>query len=118
MRYRKLDENGDYTFGRGAANFLVDTPDTVRQSVQTRLALIRGEWFLDKTEGTPWNMVVGRGTNKTHDLVIQTRILQTSGVREILKYQSQVDPLDRHLSIVALIETIYSKDPILVEAQI
>lgn len=117
MRYRAMDQNGDYTFGRGASNFLVNSPDTVRQSVQTRLALIQGEWFLDKTEGTMWNRVVGKGNTKTHDLVIQTRILQTKGVSGITEYQSQVDMENRKLSVAALVMTIYSTEPILVEAQ-
>lgn len=118
MRYRALDENGDYTFGRGKDNFLVNSPDMVRQSIQTRLLLIRGEWFLDKTEGTPWDKVIGKGTNKTHDLVIQTRILQTKGVSSIVQYQSQVDPVTRSLSIAALVITIYSTDPVPVEVQL
>lgn len=118
MRYRALDVNGDYTFGQGAANFLVNTPDMVRQKIKTRLGLIRGEWFLDKTEGTQWGKVLGKGNNRTYDLILQTRILQTQGVSSIVKYNSSVDPITRALTVSALVQTIYSSDPILVEAQL
>jgi hypothetical protein len=55
MRYRKLDANGDYTFGGGSNDFLVNTPETVAQAVMTRLNLLQGEWFLDTTAGMPWS---------------------------------------------------------------
>ncbi len=55
MRYRREDENGDYSFGQGDATFLTDTPEAVAQAVKTRLALWRGQWFLDTEEGTPGN---------------------------------------------------------------
>lgn len=112
MRYRALDENGDYTFGRGVSNFLIDSPDTVRQSIETRLGLLRGEWFLDDTEGTPWlQEILGKGTNQTYDLVLQTRILQTTGVKSIAEYQSDVDVVTRHLSVAGLVDTIYGRVP-------
>jgi hypothetical protein len=110
MRVRAQDINGDYTFGSGSNNFLANSPEAVRQSVQTRLGLLQGEWFLDKTEGTPWMQeIIGKGTNKTYDLAIQTRILQTKGVKSIDQYQSSVDPVTRKLSVAALLDTIYGK---------
>jgi hypothetical protein len=117
VRYRKLDENGDYVFGHGNADFLIDSPDTVRQLIETRLALHVGEWFLDETSGTAWDQIIGKGTNKTYDLVIQTRILQTQGVDKrigILQYQSSVDPDSRSLTIAALMQTIYSGEPVVI----
>lgn len=111
-----LDQDGDYVFGRGADNFFVNSPDTVRQSIDTRLGLLRGEWYLDQLEGTPWlQEILDKGTNKTYDLVLQTRILQTKGVTNIVEYQSSVDPTTRQLSVAVLVNTIYSTEPILVE---
>lgn len=119
MRYRALDENGDYTFGRGAGNFLVNTPDTVRQSIQTRLSLLQGEWYLDLTSGTPWSQeILGKNANGPYDLVIQTRILQTKGVSAIVNYQSSLDTSTRALSVAALVQTVYSLNPILVETSL
>jgi hypothetical protein len=107
MRYRKLDANGDYTLGTGA-DFHVDTPDAVAQSVLTRLDLYSGEWFLDTTDGTPWRTeVLGKYTKGTYDTVIRQRILSTPGVNSILEYASSFDGATRSLSISATIDTIY-----------
>lgn len=116
MRYRALSETGDYTFGAGPANFLVNLPATVAQSVLTRLRLWQGEWFLDVTVGTPWlQQILGTGKGKAlRDLAIQTRVLQTVGVTGINTYESIIDPVTRKMSVKMMITTIYgnSLEPI------
>ncbi|QKS62210.1 hypothetical protein [Cupriavidus gilardii] len=108
MRYRKLTEDGDYSFGNQAADFYKDTPDAVAQAVMTRLRLLRGEWFLDTTEGTPWaTEVLGKYTGATYDAAIRQRILGTQGVTELVNYSSNLDTERRHLSVTATINTIY-----------
>lgn len=108
MRYRKLTEDGDYSFGNQAADFYKDTPDAVGQAVMTRLRLLRGEWFLDTTEGTPWaTEVLGKYTGATYDAAIRQRILGTQGVTELASYSSNLDTERRHLSVTATINTIY-----------
>lgn len=108
MRYRALDADGDYTFGQGQANFLQNSPSCVAQSVLTRLRLWQGEWFLDKTEGTPWlQQVLGRNTQPVYDLAIRTRVLQTAGVKSIDAYSSSLDAATRSLTVTMTITTIY-----------
>ena len=110
MRYRALDANGDYSFGQGAANFLVNSPAAVAQLVQTRLLLFLGEFFLDTSDGTPYyTQILGTGTQQTYDLAVQDRILSTQGVIGIASYQSIRDPNLRTLSVVATIDTIYGQ---------
>jgi hypothetical protein len=100
MRVRAQDANGDMTFGRGASNFLVNSPAAVAQLVLTGLGLLRGEWFLDKTAGMPWTQsVIGTGTKPLYDLAIQSQILNTQGVTGIENYSSSLDPVTRKLTI-------------------
>lgn len=107
MRYRALDAAGDYVFGRSAALFLVNTPETVAQAVHTRLALWSGEWFLDSNEGTPYlTQVLGTNTRGAYDQAIQERILGTPGVMSIDDYTSSLSQ-DRVLSISVTIATLY-----------
>jgi hypothetical protein len=54
MRYRREDDDGDYTFGRGDDTWLINSPEAVAQAIKTRFELWYGQWFLDTTEGTPW----------------------------------------------------------------
>jgi hypothetical protein len=108
--YRKLTSTGDYTFGKGAANFLVGTPDTVAQAVKTRLALITGEWFLDLTRGTPYKeQILAEGKMALYDHAIKEVILNTQGVRSILEYASGVNPNTRAAFIACTIDTIYGQ---------
>jgi hypothetical protein len=72
MIYRKLDADGDYTFGLQGGNFYKNNPEAVGQAVKTRLSLIQGEWFLDTNAGTPYNsQILGAGTVGTYDHAIQ-----------------------------------------------
>ncbi|MBN3822360.1 hypothetical protein G3O00_01850 [Burkholderia sp. Ac-20384] len=108
MKYRKQDADGDYVFGGGANDFLVNTPEAVAQAVLTRLRLLRGEWFLDTTVGMPWATdVLGKYTSGTYDSAIRQCILGTQGVTEITSYSSSVDPSTRELTVAATITTIY-----------
>lgn len=118
MRYRALDAAGDYTFGRGEANFLVDSRAAVAQSMATRLKLWRGEWFLDDEEGTPWlQQVLGVvGSLALYDLAIQQRILGTEGVTGLANYSSNLDSGTRHLSIRTAVNTEFGQ--IILEGQL
>lgn len=108
MRYRALDADGDYSFGRGPAEFLVDTPETVGQAVKTRLALWTAEWFLDLLEGTPYaTEILGDNTKGTYDQAIQARIIDTPGVTGITEYVSVLQ--GRALAVFATISTMYGE---------
>lgn len=105
-RVRALSATGDYTFGQGSANYLVNSSAMVAQNVQTRLLLMQGEWFLDITEGTPYaTAILGKGTKSLYDQAIKTRILGTFGVNSIVEYSSELQ--NRLLSVTATIDTIY-----------
>lgn len=107
MRYRKLSSDGDYTFGQGLSNFYIDVPAAVGQAVQTRLLLQEGEWFLDITEGTPYDTdILGANKQATRDLAIKTVTLQTQGVLGLIQYSSQLDA-NRKFTVQEEIQTIY-----------
>lgn len=108
MRYRKMDANGDYTFGHQQNDFYRDQPEAVAQAVKTRLALFTGEWFLDVTDGTPWtSQVLGKYTKDQYDAAISDRILGTQGVTQIDSYSSTVNTAARSLTVTATIDTQY-----------
>lgn len=108
MRYRRLDSDGDYTFGRSAANFLIDSPAAVAQAVRTRLLLQTGEWYLDTEEGTPWSDQIQGKSDATRDLAIKARILGTPGVTGLVSYQSSLDP-QRRFTVSATISTQFGQ---------
>lgn len=108
LEYRRLDENGDYIFGQGKGNFFVNSVEAVAQAVKTRLDLIEGEWFLDVTEGTPYeSQILGAGKTNTYDQAIQSRILGTPGVTRLLEYYSSINQITRKLSVNCKIDTVF-----------
>ena len=108
MRYRALTASGDSSFGSGFTSFLVDTPKTVAQAVDTRLGLMAGEWWLDVTEGTPYSTeIIGMGVTSTYDKAIRKRISETTGVNDITSYSSSLNRSTRALTVSAEIDTIY-----------
>lgn len=114
MRYRELTSTGDTTIFSGFTRFLVNSPECVAQAVLTRLRLWQGQWFLDSTVGVPYEtQVLGFGTAASRDVAIQTSIINTPGVNQILSYSSSLDA-QRKLHIEVTLNTIYGSNPVTV----
>lgn len=112
MRVRRLDDDGDMTFGAGRSNYLTDA-EAVAQSVLTRLRLIRGEWYIDTTEGTPYRTeVLGRGTESSAVLALQRRIMETPGVRSIVSMTATHDAESRKAVFTITIDTDFGETTI------
>ncbi len=108
MRYRKLDENGDMTFGHQQNDFYRDVPDAPAQAVSTRLKLWTGEWFLNSQDGTPYQFqILGMGKVNNVEPVLRQRILQTEGVNEIINFNVDYNANSRNVIVNSSINTIY-----------
>lgn len=112
MRVRRLDEKGDMTFGSGRSDYLTDA-EAVAQNVLTRLRLIRGEWYLDTSEGTPYRTeVLGRGTESSSVMALQRRVLETPGVRRIVSMTATHDADSRKATFTITIDTDFGETTI------
>lgn len=110
MRYRKLDENGDYSAGHGSADFFVDEPNAVAQSVLTRLRLWTGEWFLNTDEGTPYReQVLGAHRRQSAGPAIKMRVAGTEGVTSVNDFAADYDGDARALTVTAAVDTVYGE---------
>ncbi|WP_269914786.1 hypothetical protein [Acinetobacter sp. HY1485] len=110
MRYRKLDENGDHTFGMSSNNFYIDSAEAVQQAILTRLRLSLGEWFADTSDGTGWNQtILGKQSQGLYELTLRQRVLETSGVINIDTFESTLDPTTRRLTVSMSVNTIYGE---------
>ncbi|CDG96950.1 conserved hypothetical protein [Xenorhabdus bovienii str. puntauvense] len=108
MRYRREDNNGDYSFGQGDNTFLINSPEAVAQAVKTRLNLWRGDWFLDTAAGTPYREAVLE-KNYSSAMAIREHVLGTEGVTEIILLDAKRDPDTRKITLTATINTRYGK---------
>ncbi|WP_249163674.1 hypothetical protein [Acinetobacter nosocomialis] len=110
MRYRKLSSDGDYVFGSGKNDFLVNSPEAVAQAILTRLKLWLGEWFADTSDGTGWNQsIVGKHSKNLYELTLHQRALETPGVKSIVDFQSALDPDTRRLTVSMTVNTIFGE---------
>ena len=114
MRYRKQDENGDYTFGRSLNDFHIDNADAVAQAIDTRLKLWVGEWFADVSDGTGWTQaILGKHSQNLYELTLRQRVLETKGVLSIDNFQSYLEPKTRKLTVEMLVNTIYGQSDLI-----
>lgn len=117
MRYRREDDDGDYTFGQGDDTWLINSPEAVAQAVKTRFLLWYGQWFLNTTTGTPWvQSVLGKQKPETYNLAIRQRILETQGVNSILSFDTNLNTSSRRVVFTATIDTIYGTTTVTSEA--
>lgn len=117
MKYRREDENGDYTFGQGDNTWLINSPEAVAQAVKTRFLLWYGQWFLNTTEGTPWiQSVLGKQNPETYNLAIRRRILETRGVNSIIAFETTLNTSSRRVIFTATINTLYGTTTVISEA--
>lgn len=112
MKYRRLDENGDYTFGNGKYDFLEDI-EAVPQAIKTKLNLFQGEWWEDLSEGLPFFQdIAGQfiRTEEDKDIVTRlycNRISDVDAVNSFLSVNAEFDNEKRKYSLVADINTTY-----------
>jgi len=104
MTVRRLDENGDIT--TSGVQFITGT-DEIAQTIKTRLRLYLGEYFRDITDGTPWfQSILGKGTSLNNkEALLRNRIIQTDGVHEITKFETEFDNDSRTYSITVNVLT-------------
>ena len=134
FRVRRLSENlqdplrvgGDMTFGRGYADFLIDSPTAVAQCVLTRLILWTGEWWLNLRSGTPWlphilprvlanpdaaptERILSHPPTSVPDAAIRQRILTTAFVTDMTDYSSTYEPTNRFFTVSCKLYTAFGE---------
>lgn len=99
MRVSGLTAGGDWTFGRGKANYKAKS-QAVRQSVVTRLREFQNDYFADIGRGIDWITIMGqRGNQDRIKREIERRVLSTEGVRTIDKLEITQIRSDRSATI-------------------
>lgn len=99
------------TFGRGSQNLTYGSY-AVGQAIQTRLKLLKGEWFEDTEDGLPlFQQMLGKRYSVNNlqivDSLIRERILGTTDVTGISEYSSNFSSENRTYSFTAKVNTNY-----------
>ncbi|NDK07877.1 hypothetical protein EOM39_01365 [Candidatus Gracilibacteria bacterium] len=108
MSFRNLDNDGDWTFGKGKQNY-VNLDKEIMLNIKTRLLSFLGDCFFATDEGIDWwNLLLQKDRQK---IIIECKkiINSTPNVRKI----NSVDYFEnekRQMTIYFNIDTIYSNN--------
>lgn len=113
MKNRRLDDDWDYCFGHGKADYL-EGREAVGQAVKSRLLLLYGEWWEDQQDGLPLfeKILASPGTEKNLqavDIIFRQRIENTMDVLGITQFISDFDRNKRNYGFSCNIETVYGQ---------
>jgi hypothetical protein len=108
MIVRAIDENGDWTFGKGRNNYRSGNP-AVAQCLQTRLYMFLGDCFFALDEGIDWLNRLGSRNELALKLDIAARILNTKEVTGLLQLQTNLNRGTRGLTTIYEVQTVYSR---------
>ena len=111
MRVRALDSNGDWTFGQGQNNYLVNQAAVV-QNINTRLKMFVGDCFFALSAGIDWTNLLGSKNQVALNLAINTTILNTDGVVGSILNSAVFNPDTRNFSANYTVQTVYSSQTI------
>ena len=108
---RRMDENGDMTFGLGESGFIHGL-DAMKQVLKTRIAAHDGEWWESDSKAIPYMTDVlaaaRTGANKDAiDLLIIERIMDTVGVLGVSNVQSSFE--GRSYRFSCNVQTVYGE---------
>lgn len=108
MRVRSLDVNGDWNFGKGRNDYLVDE-QALMQLISTRLQSFLGDCFFAIDEGIDWFNLLGGKNRIQIELDVRAVIMNTTGVTGLVSMEMNFDGATRILTMTYKVLTIYSQ---------
>ncbi|QKJ86691.1 Phage protein [Paramixta manurensis] len=93
-------KQGQVVFENGLLQY-VDGAERIRQQLEFRLSIFRGEWFLDSEFGTPYfQSILGKRLTINGAIsVIKTEIRAVEGINDISNFRWSLDRANRKLSV-------------------
>ena len=86
MRFRNLDANGDWCFGKGRNSYLKDNK-ALMMNIKTRLLSFLNDCFFDLEAGIDWWNLLGGKEQKSIIASVQRVVLRSSQVKKIVNMQ-------------------------------
>jgi len=109
MSVRKLDKNGDWTFGQGLGNY-IKNDDEIVQNVTTRLKSFKNDYFLDTEQYIDWlNDLAFKGNEDLIISNIRRVVAETNGILRVNDV-SLLNNTNRNATININFDTINNKN--------
>lgn len=110
MRVRELDEIGDWTFGRGQANYL-DKSEAIAQCVKTKLRALKGNWIINQNDGIAWfNYLDKNPDTRQLEIDIKAELQKIEGITEVNEFDILLDSETRRFLIQISYTDIYGQE--------
>lgn len=107
MRFRTLDNNWDFNFGKGVQDYATESM-AIAYSIKTKILSWYKDCFFDMEEGVDWKNILGSKVSKGDaDSAIKKIIVTEEGVTELVYFESSLD--GRNYSCTARIKTVYNE---------
>jgi len=107
MKFRRIDNLGDWTFGKGLQDY-AKNEEAIDLNIKTRILSWYGDCFFNLTEGVDWKNRLDK--NQTNNLTSEIKgiILRSYGVVGINSFSNNLDHITRAFRIEYNITTFYS----------
>ena len=100
MKFRNLDENHDWTFGRGLSNY-TDRNNAIKLNIKTRLLSWLNDCFFAQDEGIDWyNRLGKKGQRALLEADIKKTIIESEDVTAVIKISTSLDDRDWETAVV------------------
>jgi hypothetical protein len=109
LRVRAIDINGDWSFGNGAENYLVNI-NALQQMINTKLKFFLNDCFFAMTQGIDWFNLLGGKNQIALNLAINATILGTENVVSLNQLTLTLTS-SRLITIVYSVNTTYGVIP-------
>jgi hypothetical protein len=106
MKFRAIDDNGDFVFGSGIQSYAQDNL-CIKYDIETKLRTFKDECFFNPEIGVPWFQLLGGKDTNALILSLQQVIANVVGVTKITDVQFQLNR-DREAKVSYNINTIFT----------
>lgn len=107
MRTRRLDDDWDWSFGRGRLDYAEDT-ESIEQRIVQILRCYTMDWVHDLDYGINWFGLMEKPVQWADlEAAIKTAILAEYGVQSIDSFELSFDPESRHAVYTVEVNDIY-----------
>lgn len=107
MKVSRIDKNGDWTFGKGRANYARDS-QAIKQKIETRIRSVRNDYFLNVLHGIDWfRLLSERGTAEQIRQVVAFTIFDVFGVASVERVDVETDAKKRKVKIIAAYTDVF-----------
>lgn len=112
MKFRALDADNDWSFGRGIQSYAKDET-AIKLNIYTRLFFFLNDCFFAMDQGIDWwNLIGGKNPQARAGIILQTRtaLVRTEGVVRVNSVDAIMDSQTRKFFLSYNVDTLFTRN--------